>query len=49
MAMLPTGEGGPTHDCKEVLEEVDATRPDLEETGQFQILTGLCILMTPAW
>ena len=30
MAMLlPTGEGGPTHDCKEVLEEVDATRPDL--------------------
>ena len=25
------GEGGPTQDCKEVLEEVDASRPDLQD------------------
>ena len=29
--LLPMGEGGPTHDCKEVLEEVYASRPDLRD------------------
>ena len=26
--LLPVGEGGPSHDCKEILEEVYASRPD---------------------
>ena len=29
--LLPMGEGGPTHDCKEVLEEVYASCPDLRD------------------
>ena len=29
--LLPTGEGGPIHDCKEVLEEVYARHPDLRD------------------
>ena len=28
---LPVGEGGPSHDCKEILEEVYASRPDLRD------------------
>ena len=27
--LFPVGEGGPSHDCKEILEEVYASRPDL--------------------
>ena len=30
-SVLPTGEGGPTHNCKEVLEEVNASCPDLQD------------------
>ena len=29
--LLPVGEGGPSHDCKEILEEVYASRPDLRD------------------
>ena len=29
--LLPTGEGGPTHDCKEVLQEVYASLPELRD------------------
>ena len=29
--LLPTGEGGPAHDCKEDLEEVYASHPDLRD------------------
>ena len=28
---LPVGEGGPSHGCKEILEEVYASRPDLQD------------------
>ena len=48
VTLLSTGEGGPTHNCEEVLEEFYASL-QTSETGQFQILTGLCILMAPAW
>ena len=29
--LLLVGEGGPSHDCKEILEEVYASRPDLRD------------------
>ena len=29
--LLPLEEGGPSHDCKEILEEVYASRPDLRD------------------
>ena len=29
--LLPVGEGGSSHDCKEILEEVYASRPDLRD------------------
>ena len=29
--LLPVGEGAPSHDCKEILEEVYASRPDLRD------------------
>ena len=29
--LLPVGEGGSSHDCKEILEEVYARRPDLRD------------------
>ena len=29
--LLPVGEGGPLHDCKEILEEVYARRPNLRD------------------
>ena len=29
--LLPVGEGGPSHHCKEILEEVYASRPDLRD------------------
>ena len=29
--LLPVGEGGPSHDCKEILEEVYASIPDLRD------------------
>ena len=29
--LLPVGEGRPSHDCKEILEEVYASRPDLRD------------------
>ena len=29
--LLTVGEGGPSHDCKEILEEVYASRPDLRD------------------
>ena len=28
---LPVGEGGPSHDCREILEEFYASRPDLRD------------------
>ena len=29
--LLPVGEGGPSYDCKKILEEVYASRPDLRD------------------
>ena len=29
--LLPTGEGGPTHDCRKVLQDVYASRPNLRD------------------
>ena len=37
--LLPVGEGGPSHDCKEILEEVYASRPNLRDQP----------ILDPAW
>ena len=37
--LLPVGEGGPSHDCKEILEEVYASRSNLRDQP----------ILDPAW